>query len=526
MHRRSLLAATSALPLARAAIAQPANARVLRYVPPADLSSLDPIWTTSVVARDHGFLVYDTLYGADATFRPQPQLAEGHTVEEDGRSVTITLRPDIRFHDNEPIRAADCVASLRRWMARSITGQKIAEVTDSLEAVDDRRLRFRLKRPFPPLIELLSLPSAPVPFIMPERVARTDPFQQITDTTGSGPYRFLRDEYRSGAQAAYARFDGYKPTNAGGTGLSAGPKVAHFERVEWKTIPDGATAAAALQQGEIDWYAQPQPELLDLLSRDRNVQLQRAELVPTIATMRFNALHPVFSDKRMRRALLPAIDQTDFIAAAVGTDPRRSVTPAGVFPPGSPMASDVALESLTGPRSTDRAKALLKEAGYSGQLVRMIGPTDILVPSALVQVGADLFRRLDINLDLQLSDWGSHTQRRANREPVEKGGWSVAFYSFPGLDFLSPATHYLARGNGTSGWFGWPTAPKLEALREDWFNAPDQNAQRAVARDIQREVMEELPFVPLGAVVNYTALRKDLRDRVVGFPIFWNIRRG
>src|ERR1700712_111497 len=110
MYRRSLLAgATAGAVLSCFAIGQPAGGRVLKFVPPANLTSLDPIWTTANVTRNHAWLVYDVLYGMDARFQPQPQMAEGHTVEDDGRIYTFTLRPGLRFHDGEPVRAQDCV---------------------------------------------------------------------------------------------------------------------------------------------------------------------------------------------------------------------------------------------------------------------------------------------------------------------------------------------------------------------------------------------------------------------------------
>src|SRR4051812_14084278 len=168
MLRRSFLAgATAGAALPRCAISQPAGRSVLKIVPQADLTSLDPIWTTANVTRNHAWLVYDVLYGMDAQFRPQPQMAAGHVAEEEGRSITITLRDGLRFHDGEPVRAADCVASLKRWMKRNSMGQKLEPALEELSALDDRQLRFRLKRPFPMLFAALANPSNPAPFIMP-----------------------------------------------------------------------------------------------------------------------------------------------------------------------------------------------------------------------------------------------------------------------------------------------------------------------------------------------------------------------
>ncbi len=523
LRRRGVLAAGAAGGLARPAAAQPA--RVLKFVPQADLSSLDPIWTTANGTRNMGYMVFDQLFGSDGQFRPVPQMAEGHVEEDDGRRVIITLRPGLKFHDGEPVRARDCVVSIQRWMRRHAMGQKMAPVVDEISAPDDRRIVFRLKRRYPLLVESLASPVAPPCFIMPERLARTDAFTQLREVVGSGPYRFKADEYRTGNQAIFERNADYVPTPDRSTGMTAGPKVVHFDRVEWRTIPDAATAAAAMQANEIDWYEQPPPEIQQLLRRGRTISIEPIDVLPMMALMRFNFLNPPFSEQKMRQALLPAIDQEQFMHAAVGTDPALYLTNVGFFTPGGPMASDVALGPLQGPRSIDRAKALLREAGYTNQLIRLMGPTDILVPSALTQVALDLFRRLGVNLDAVLTDWGTVVQRRASREPLERGGWSVSMYAFSSMDYLTPATNPTLRANGAGAWFGWPDIPRLEALRDAWFEAPTLEQRQALAREMQVLGMQELPYIPVGAYRSMTAIRNNLADRVRGMAIFWGIRR-
>ena len=526
IRRRHLMGAAGAAAFAPAmpALAQPAGQRVLKMVPQANLTSLDPIWTTANITRNHGYMVYDNLYGMDAQFRPQPQLAEGHVVEDDGKRVIITLRQGPKFHDGEPVRAADAVQSLKRWMRRSPSGQKLAEFVDELSALDDRRLQFRLKRPFPFLLPALAQVSNSPAFIMPERIAQTDAFQQVRESIGSGPFRFKADEFNSGSRVVYERNPDYVPTSVGTPSLTAGPKVVHFDRVEWHIITDASTSAAALQAGEIDWFEQPPPEIQQLIRRNRALSVEAIDPLPLIGILRFNHLHAPFNDKKMRQALLPAIDQADFMQAIVGTEPGLWEM-AGVFTPGTPLASDVGMEPLKGPRSLDRAKALMREAGYTNQPMRLVGPTDILAPSAMTQVCADLVRRLGFNADIVLTDWGTTVQRRTSREPVDKGGWSMILTSFSSFDFVDPSAHFPLRGNGTSAWPGWPNIPQLETLRDEWFVAPNPAEQKRIAEQMQRVAMDELPYIPVGAYKSLTGIRKDLRDRVAGFAMFWNIKR-
>ena len=299
--------------------AVPPNSSTLRFVPPFFPPSLDPI--LGIPVRNHAYMVYDTLYGLDVAFRPQPQMAAGHVIEDEGRRWTITLRDDgLAFHDGEKVRAQDAVASIGRWMKRSTFGQKLESVTDELAAPDDRRIVFRLNRPFPLLLSTLANPANPA-FVLPERLARTDPYKPIQDATGSGPFRFRADEFNSGSFAAYERNAAYRPVASGEPRLTAGPKIAHFERVEWRAIPDPATAAAALQQGEVDWYESPPPELIELFKRNPAIMLLPRYFAGSGGILRLNHLHPPFDNKALRQALLPAIVQADFMRAIVGDDP-------------------------------------------------------------------------------------------------------------------------------------------------------------------------------------------------------------
>ena len=524
MKRRDLMAVGAAASLAGPALAQPAN-RVLKFVPQANLTSLDPIWTTANITRNHGHMIYDSLYGIDADFNPQPQMAAGHVSEDGGRTIIITLRDGLKFHDGEPVRAQDVVPSINRWMRRNPFGQKLATVTDAIEVVDDRRVRFRLKRPFPLMFAALGQVSNSPAFIMPERLANTDPFQQVREAIGSGPFRFKADEYNSGSRVVYTRNPDYVPVQSGATSLTAGPKIVHFDRVEWNIITDAATSAAALQTGEVDWYEQPPPEIQQLLARNRNVRQEAIDPLPLTGILRFNHLHPPFDNKRLRQALLPAISQSDFMSAIVGTNPANFRTDVGFFTPGTPLASDVGLGAFAGPRSLDRAKALMREAGYTNQPMRLIGPTDILAPSAMTQVGADVVRRLGFNADIVLTDWGTTVQRRTSREPVERGGWSMLFTAFSSFDFANPAAHFPLRGNGTNAWFGWPNAPRLEELRDAWFEAPDLPTEQRLGREMQEVAMDELPYIPVGAYMSVTAHRANLIGRVPGLALFWGMRR-
>ncbi len=258
MKRRTVLssALAGAATLAAPRIGRSQAQSTLTFIPQADLANLDPIWSTSDVSRNHGHAVFDTLYGVDSSFAPKPQMAAGATTSADGKLWEVTLRDGLRFHDGSPVLARDAMASLQRWSKRDSFGGALFAAVDELSAPSDAMLRFRLNRPFALLPDALANASN-MAAIMPERLAKTDPYTQVTEMVGSGPFRFVADERVSGSRVVYRKFEGYAPRPDGVPSYTSGPKIAHVDRVVWTVVPDPATSAAALGQGEVDWWENP-----------------------------------------------------------------------------------------------------------------------------------------------------------------------------------------------------------------------------------------------------------------------------
>jgi peptide/nickel transport system substrate-binding protein len=522
--RRSILAASATL-LAAPRPARAQRASTLRFVPQSDLAILDPVLTAAYVTRNHAMMVFDTLYGMDAQFRVRPQMVEGHSIEDDGRRWTLTLRQGLRWHDGTPVLARDCVASIRRWAARDVLGQSLLEVTEELSAPEDRVIRFRLKRPFPLLPAALGKPGSPICAMMPERLAQTDPFKPVTEMTGSGPFRFNAAERLAGARVVYDRNPDYLPREDASS-FTAGAKRVHFNRVEWQVLPDPATAAAALRNGEVDWWEAPGFDLLPMLERGGEVRTTLPDPTGFIGIMRMNHLQPPFSNPALRRAVLPALRQSDFMSAVAGSAPGGWRDGIGFFCPGTPMASDAGMEALTAPRDLEAAKRAVAASGYRGEPAVVLAPSDFPNLKALADVGADLLQRIGIKVDYQAMDWGSAIQRIGKMEPVEQGGWSVYHTFWSGLDQLNPAVNASLRANGRAAGRGWPDSPALEAMRERWLAAPDEASQAAIATEMQRQAFQDLPYIPLGQLLQRTAFRRDIQDIPTGFAAFWSVRRG
>ena len=518
--RRYLLAGIAAS-LARPSLAQPAAARVLRFVPQAAYSTPDPVWTTAIVVQTHAFMVYDTLYGVDLALTPQPQMCAGHEVSPDGLTWIFTLRDGLLFHDDHPVRAADAVASIRRWAERDTFGQRLIPLTAELAALDDHRFRFRLTQPFPRMLYALGEQNC---FIMPERIALAPASQPITEFIGSGHYRFVPDEWVSGARAIYARFERYLPRPEPPEFL-AGGKITHFDRVEWIIQPDPGTAASALQAGEVDWIDQPLFDLVPKLKAASGIVVDQLDQFGLIGIICLNHLHPPFNNPKLREALLPAIDQREFIAAVLGDQASYARLPVGYFTAGSPMASAAGMDALTGPRDFARAKRLVAESGYAGEPIVLMSPSDQPQMYAMAELTRDVFTRIGLDVRTSTLDWGTLLTRRASTKPPRDGGWNAFNTRLTGLGSLNPTSIQL-RGNGLKAWFGWPTEPELERSRERWFQAPDLAAQQQAAAAMQQAAFRSVPYVPLGQWSQPTAYRSNLTGFVKGAnPLFWGVRR-
>jgi peptide/nickel transport system substrate-binding protein len=524
IKRRTLIAAGAAT-LATPHLARSQSAKTLKFIPQVDVPLLDPVVTSAYISRNHGFVIFDTLFGQDDQYKAQPQMVDGFTTEPDGKTWRLTLRDGLKFHDGTPVLARDCTASIKRWGQRDAFGQALMAATDELSAPDDKTIVFRLKRPFPLLPDALGKIAGIMCAIMPERLASTSAFTPLTEMVGSGPFRYVAAERVPGALSVYTRFEGYVPRPTGTPSGTAGPKIAYLDRIEWGAIPDPATAMAALKQGQVDWWQEPTLDLYPMLKQEAAIKTDTLDPTGVPGMVRFNHLQPPFDNAAVRRALLGAVDQADFMEAVAGSDRTLWRDHCGYFAALSPLANTAGMSALEGKRDMAKVKADLAAAGYKGERAVVLVATDLASLQAIGEVGVDMLKRAGINVDVVSTDWGTVIQRRTSKEPVDKGGWSIFFTSFFGADQFTPATHLGLRGNGEAGWFGWCKSPQLEALRDAWFEAPDMAAQKAIAVQIQQQAFQDVPYLPTGEYSQPTAYRKTLSGVLKGLPLMWNLKK-
>ena len=427
--------------------------KTLRVVMHSDVKVIDPIWTTAYITRDYGYMIYDTLFSLDENGEIRPQMVDSWTLSEDKLNYLFKLRDGLEWHDGKPVTADDCVASIKRWAAKDGVGQKLTSFVASIEVVSESSFSIKLKEPTGLVLIGLSKPSSNVPFMMPKRVADTNPNEQISDTTGSGPFVLKRDEWRPGDKVVFVKNQKYRPRAEPASGL-AGGKIAKLDRVEWRVISDMQTALSALQSGEIDYVQTPKHDLLPLLKQDAGIKLWNSNPLGNQYLFRPNWTAKPFDDPRIRKALWYAFNQKDFLDAAIG-DPAYYKLCKAMFGCGAPLGSDTGMETLLN-GDMAKAQALLKEANYDGTPIIVLHATDLDVITNLAPVARWLMEKAGFKVDMQSMDWQTLVARRAKRDPPGAGGWHAFLTSIVTADVTNPIMAFYFNSACKKAPFGWP----------------------------------------------------------------------
>jgi peptide/nickel transport system substrate-binding protein len=503
----------------------PVAAKTLTAVMHSDLRIIDPGFTTAYITRDHGYMVYDTLLATDSSFKVQPQMAEWK-VSDDKLTYTFTLRDGLKWHDGAPVTAEDCVASLKRWGANDGMGQKLMDFTASLEAADAKTIVLKLKEPYGLVLESIGKPSSLVPFMMPKRMAETPKGQQIKEQIGSGPFKFLQAEFQPGVKVVYEKNKDYVPRKEAPSWTSGG-KVVKVDRVEWITMPDAQTAVNALQSGDIDFLENPSFDILPVLKADKEITVSTLNKLGFQTLGRMNFLLPPFDNVKVRRAAFLAMNQKPVLDALVGNPDYYKICGA-VFVCDTPLATDVGSESLVKGNGMAEAKKLLAESGYDGTPVVVMAPGDVVTLKAQPIVAAQMLRDAGFKVDLQATDWQTVVARRASQKPVKEGGWNMFFTNWVAADVVNPVVNVSVGGRGKNGgWFGWAEDAKMEQLRDAFARATSPEDQKKLAAEIQKQVYDEVIYIPLGQYTIPTAWRKSISGVLDGpaTPVFWNVEK-
>jgi peptide/nickel transport system substrate-binding protein len=494
----------------------------IRAVMHSDIKIFDPIWSHANIARIHGYMVWDTLFAMDANFKVHPQMVDTWSVSDDKLAYTFTLRDGLVWNDGTPVTSEDCVASIKRWAARDPMGQKLLDLMRDFAVVDARSFRIVLKEPFGLVLESLAKQAIPVPFIMPKRLAETDPFKQITEVVGSGPFVFSKDEWRPGERVVYVKNPRYKPRSEPMSGL-AGGKVVKVDRVEWLALSDPQTAFNALRAGEIDLLERVSADLLPTAEKTRDVTLW-AESTTTQYLLRLNWLHAPFNTQKIRAAAAMALNQEDFLEALNG-NPRFYRACKSVFPCGTPHASDVGTQGWL-ESNAQKARQMLQEGGYDGTPVVFLQTTDIPITNNAGPVVKSLLERAGFRVQLQAMDWQSLSARLNKKEAPAEGGWNAYLAAPPGIDMVDPFINQNMLSTCGRARVGWPCDETMEKLRDAYARETDLAKRQAIAAETQKHFFEVWTYIPLGEFFHVGAVRSSLDVPArAAVPVFWGMAR-
>jgi len=503
MKRRTFIQATGVVVAASSmgapAILQAAGENKLVYVPPSGLLILDPHFTTINQTTYYGHWVYDTLYAIDSKWRARPQMAAGHTVSDDGLTWKIKLRDGLKFHDGEPVRAQDCVASINRWGQRDSFGATLLNYTNELIAIDDTTIQFQLNRPFGVLPDALAHPVASPCVIMPERIAATPISEQVTESIGSGPLKFRADEFVPGEFAAFERNTDYLPRDEIPDGMSGG-KVINFDRFEWKTLSDQATATAAIQAGEVDWVNTVHQDLVDLLKSDPNLQVETSD-TGYRNWIRFNCGTEPFNNVELRRTVAASIDQTMFTQALLGKNAGPECL--SIYQCGLPGVNELGADLMGGPKDFDALAARVKASGYNGEKVVMIIASDLPTVAPMGPLLVDTLQKIGINIEMQSMDLNTFVSRRASNDAAEDGGWSMFPFLTSTPVMVNPLSAVVARGLGAKGYPGNYEDAVLEADIENWIASNEGSERDAALETVHARLWTAPPvYLALESIVS------------------------
>jgi peptide/nickel transport system substrate-binding protein len=497
-----------ALVAAALLLAAPAQSQSVLRVAPETLSRiLDPHFTTSFTTRDLGYLIYDTLFAVDENFEPKPQMVESYTVSPDKLTYVFVLRPGLKWHDGQPVTATDCVASIRRWASRDSMGQTLTKFLASLDAPDAGTIKLVLTEPYGLVLDSLAKVGAPVPFMMPERIARTPGSEQVKDIIGSGPYKFRADLHEPGVKIVLEKFADYKPRSEPPSWAS-GAKLARIDRIEMLGLPDAQTLVSALIRGEVDYLERVPADLLPLLDAKSGAKAEVVSKFGFQAILRMNHLQPPFDNPKVRQAIAKAVDRSMY-AAVVAGDPSFATDCTAIFGCGMPYESKTGIPA----RDLAAAKAMLKESGVDmSKPIVMLHVANAPGIAALGNVTRQLLVDLGFQVEMQAMDFQTFATRRLNTKPVSEGGWNIAHTTNTVPDQGNPLSNpfLVALGAPASAW-GWPTDPKTEELRLKFATAPDVTARKAIAAEIQARAYEQVLYLPLAQFTAPSAWRDNLQ---------------
>jgi peptide/nickel transport system substrate-binding protein len=505
-----ILAVSLLLPLTvspAAAQEAPRMGGVLKAAMIGEPPSLDLHWTTAVITQQITWHVYEGLYTYDRNFAPIPMLAEGHTTSDGGRRYTITLRKGVRFHNGKEMTAADVVPSLNRWGKISTPGKPLWKNVEAVEAKDPYTVVIHLKEPSGSLLFGLGRPNAGAA-IYPKEVVDAAGDAQVKDVIGTGPYRFV--EHKPDRHIKLARFKDYRARAEAPEGYG-GKRTAYTDEILFIPVPDVAVRLAGVETGEYHFAQQIKPDQYDRIKGLAAVEARIVKPYGWITAVP-NHKEGLMANKKLRQAFQAVLDMEPIMGAAMGNKDFYRLD-GGVFFPEQALWYSTAALSAYNQRDRDKARRLLKEAGYAGQPVRWITTREYEWMYKTALVAKQQMEEVGFKVDLQVLDWATLVQRRNKPELFDVFSTGFTFTADPAL--------------ATALQCGWPGAwclEEKERLMQDLAREADAKKRKALIDRIQASFHDDVGRIKFGDYFLLDVTRKEVRGfRSTPELYFWNV---
>ena len=504
---KSAMAGCAALLLANSAWAD----GTLRYATVGEPPSLDQHVVTSDLATTIAHHMFEGLYTFNGANAPVGLLAAGEKLEDDGKTIIISLRKGVTFHNGQEMTAEDVLASLNRWGEHGSRGGLLYANVTSIEASGDHEITIKLKAPFGPWKNLLAFINGG-PAIYPASVAAAAGKEPIApeDYIGTGPYKF--NEWKANRHVELVRHDGYASLEAAPDGY-AGARTAHFDKIRFIPVPDVGTRVSGLKAGDYDYAESIPGDLFADLDADPNVKTI-LNGGPIFGLIFMNSKEgPLKENFALRRAIQAALDKVPALQVSIG--PEKLWRANGSFlPEGNVWYSDAGADNFSR-GDTDGAKEMAAKAGYQGEPIKFMVSTNYAFHYDQAVVFTKQLAQAGFNIDLQVYDWATLIKKRAQPDQ-----WDL-FFTHHG--FVPDPILISVMNDNYPGW--WATAEKA-GLKAKFTGTADEAERQKIWSQIQTAIYEQVPTMKTGDVYTYNIASpklSGLASSTLIWPHFWNV---
>lgn len=465
--------------------------------------TLDPMTSTADLVGIVTQHIFETLYTFDKKWNVTPLLAESlPEISADGKTYTIKLRTGIKFHDGSDMTSEDVVASLNRWTKLASRGKQAADFIESISAADPATVTIQLKQPYAPLTSLLAFNNSAAIIIPAEKQADT-----MTDFVGTGPYTLK--ERKADQYIQLARFDGYK-SPAGESDGYGGSRHQYLDEIRFVPVPDPNTRVEAAVSGQYDYIDSLPVESFDKLKSSKSTQPQLLKPFGYPVFV-FNTAEGNAKSVEIRKAIRQALSMEDMLAAAFGSTDFYTVD-GNIYPDNFVWSTDAGVEGNYNLADPEGAKEAAKAAGYDGKPIRILTSRQYEFHYKMAQVAAEYLKLAGFAVDLQVVDWATLTQRRA-----DKGLWDIYITHSP---FLPEPALIGSLSPSSPGW--WDT-PARKATVEAFSAESDPEKRIKLWADVQKAMYDELPYMKIGDFNAVSSKSTKLEGvEPTPWPYFWN----